>query len=176
MDRDDPALLRAIASGERQALGLLYDRHANVLLAVGLRVLSNRTEAEDVLHDVFLEVWRRAHTYDRGRGTVRTWLLVRMRSRCLDRRKSAAYARRETLENDARSVAPEGPEVADGSRVRGALTNLSDDQRDVVILSYFGGLSASEIATRLEIPIGTVKSRMAAAVRKLRQQLAEAHP
>ncbi len=172
MDEDaqvDQRLVRAIASGDRSALGQLYDRHAPLLLSVGVRILRERAEAEDVLHDVFLEVWRKAHSYDPERASVRSWLLLRMRSRCLDRAKSAAVARRSSLDAapERRSTA-EPEDGADARRLGPWLAQLSEEQRRVILLGYFEGLSCSEMAARLGIPIGTVKSRLGAAMRKLR--------
>ncbi|MEM9074052.1 MAG: sigma-70 family RNA polymerase sigma factor [Myxococcota bacterium] len=143
-----------------------------------MRILRGREEAEDVLHDVFLEVWTKAHTYDAKRASVRSWLLLRMRSRCLDRIKSAAVSRRRPLD-----AAPETADPSDmvgkvdAARVEGWLSGLSEDQRRVILLGYFDGMSCSEMATHLSIPIGTVKSRLAAAMRKLRAELgSEASP
>src|SRR5262245_29015389 len=96
---DDVSLIQAVATGDRRGLGGLYDRYAPVLMALGIRMLGARREAEDLVHDVFLEVWRQAHDYDPRRGSVRTWLLMRARSRALDRRKAAGYARVVSVED-----------------------------------------------------------------------------
>ena len=134
-----------------------------------MRVLRDRREAEDLLHDVLLEVWRQAGDYDRNRGTLRTWLSIRMRSRAIDRRKSPRYSRSVSLENRDEGTASDDPSRApDIAAVRRALTTLSDEQRVVIELGYFSGLSSSEIAKRVDIPVGTVKSRVAAALAKLR--------
>jgi RNA polymerase sigma-70 factor (ECF subfamily) len=168
---EDVRLVEAIASGDRLALGALYDRHAGILLAVARQLLPERAEVEDLVHDVFLEVWKRAHTYDPERASVRRWLLVRLRSRALDRLRSHAYSRRRSLDRDER-VASDDPSVElDAGRVESLLAELSEEQRSVVTLSYFDGLSSSEIAAELSIPIGTVKSRMAAAMQRLRAML-----
>jgi RNA polymerase sigma-70 factor (ECF subfamily) len=172
-DDDDVELVRAIAAGDRDALAGLYDRYASILLGMALRILRDRREAEDLLHDVFLEVWRSARDYDLGRGRVRTWLVVRLRSRALDVLKSARVSRRggdpELLD---RVVAdPEPGESPDRQRVRAVLAELTADQRQVLELAYFDGLSCSEIAAHLSIPIGTVKSRLAAGLGRLRQLL-----
>jgi RNA polymerase sigma-70 factor (ECF subfamily) len=174
--RDDVELVIAVAAGDREALAKLYDRHAGTMLALGVRILGQRGEAEEVLHDVFLEAWRRAGDYDPSRGAVRTWLMLRMRSRCLDLAKSAGRTRArpagDALEALAGSVDPVGGN-ADGERVRGALLDLPDEQRAILELGYFNGLSCSEIATELGIPIGTVKSRLHAALTKLRALFVE---
>jgi RNA polymerase sigma-70 factor (ECF subfamily) len=172
----DAALVRAIAGGDREALAHLYDRFAPSLMAIGSRILCDRREAEDLLHDVFLEVWRLAADYDDQRGSVRGWLLMRMRSRALDRRKAAGFARVVSIEERR---APEEPNASsedpslqpDREAVRRALADLPPDQRTVLELGYFEGLSSSEIAARIEAPIGTVKSRVAAALLKLRGAL-----
>ncbi len=172
-DDDDIALVRAMAGGDRRALAGLYDRHASYLLALGLRILKSRSEAEDLLHDVFLEVWRSVRDYDPTRGRVRTWLVIRMRSRALDVVKSARVSRRSGDEQVLERVVAEVDlsSSPDQHRVRAALTDLSVDQRAVLELAYFEGLSCSEIADRIDVPIGTVKSRVAAALTKLRQAL-----
>jgi len=172
-DEDDVALVRAVAAGDRAALARLYDRYASILLALALRIIRDRREAEDLLHDVFLEVWRSAKDYDTTRGRVRTWLIIRMRSRALDVTKSARVSRRsgdpEVLE---RMVADGDVSSApDRNRVRAALAELTAEQRQVLELAYFDGQSCSEIAERIGIPIGTVKSRLAAGLGKLRQTL-----
>jgi RNA polymerase sigma-70 factor (ECF subfamily) len=174
--RDDVDLVIAIAGGDREALALIYDRHCPAMLAVGLRIVRDRGEAEEILHDVFLEAWKRAGDYDPARGTVRTWLMLRMRSRCLDYVKSAGRSRTKpagaALEAFAGSVEHGGSAVVDGHKVRGALAQLPEDQRVILELGYFSGLSCSEMAEHLEIPIGTVKSRLHAALSKLRSVFA----
>ena len=91
---DEASLVRAIASGDRAALARLYDLYSSLLFALGIRILRDRREAEDLLHDVFLEIWRSAADYDPDRGKVRTWLLIRMRCRAQDRLRSARVSRR----------------------------------------------------------------------------------
>lgn len=169
----DIEVLRSVAAGDRQALGELYDRHAGVMLALGIRIIGVRREAEDLLHDVFLEAWRHAGDYDPGRGSVKTWLLLRMRSRCLDRVRSHGFSRVDSLEVEpARSGAVERADRRlDGARARASLASLPPAQREVLELGYFQGMSFSEIASALDIPIGTVKSRVSAAMVKLREDL-----
>ncbi len=170
---DDVELLRQCAAGDRQALGSLYDRHAAVMLALGLRIVGVRREAEDLLHDVFLEAWRHAGDYDPRRSAVKTWLLLRMRSRCLDRVRSHAFSRTESLDAEpARGGGQERLERAlDGSRLRALVDTLPQGQREVLELGYFAGLTFQEVADQLGIPIGTVKSRVSAAMTRLRGEL-----
>jgi RNA polymerase sigma-70 factor (ECF subfamily) len=174
----DEELVAAVADGDRGALGRLYDRYAPVLLAVTQQVVGSRREAEDLVHDVFLEAWRHADEYDPARGSVRTWLVMRARSRALDRRRSAGFSRVRPLEDEPargdETVPLEDPLLApDRTAVRRALEALPPDQRAVLELGYFEGLSSSEMAERLATPIGTIKSRVAAALAKLRSGFSE---
>lgn len=173
LDESDIAVLRRLANGDKAALGVLYDRHAPVLLALGLRIVRARREAEDLLHDVFLELWRHAGDYQPERGSVKSWMLLRMRSRCLDRVRSHGYSRVVALEAEpARGgVAELDERRLDGNKLRGLIERLPAGQREVLALGYFEGLSFSEIATQLDIPIGTVKSRVSAAMQTLRKEL-----
>lgn len=169
----DPDLAAAMARGDSNALGVLYDRYSPVMLATAVRILGNQREAEDLVHDVLLEAWQKAGDYDRSRGSVRTWLLVRLRSRALDRWRRAGRIRTQTME--ARTIDESLPALADDpgtsvdhARVRLALQELPEPQRRVLELAYFEGLSSTEVAEVLAIPIGTVKSRTAAGLAKLR--------
>ena len=165
----DGELLGRVVAGDRAALGALYHRHARAMLALGLRILGARCEVEDVLHDVFLEVWRRAADYDRKRGSVKTWLLVRMRSRCIDRARSP-MARR--IDGDwLHKVEVHCEPRMDVPRLRALVDALPAPQRLVMELGYFRGLSISEIAGELSVPIGTVKSRLSAGLAALRAEL-----
>jgi RNA polymerase sigma-70 factor, ECF subfamily len=173
---DDLAVVREAARGEIGALAALYDRYAGLLLSMANRMLGDATVAEDLVQDVFLEAWRRAHAFDPSRGSVRTWLLVRLRSRALDRLRSAQHRREVTLDQPRELAAcAEDPELSpDHALVRQALLQLPEDQRRVIELSYFQGLSSSEIAEHMGSPIGTVKSRTAAALGKLRAAMSTA--
>lgn len=180
----DAELVRAVARGDRAALAHLYDRFSPILLAVATRILGERREAEDLLHDVFLEVWRQAADYDSTRGSVRAWMLIRLRSRALDRRKSAGATRVVSLEaetertgEEREASSAEDPALApDRTAIRRALAALPDEQRIVLELGYFEGLSSSEIAARIDAPIGTVKSRVAAGLAKLRSGFTDTPP
>ena len=136
-----------------------------------MRIVRERREAEDLLHDVFLEAWRSAKDFDPKRGRVRTWLAIRMRSRALDHQKSARVSRNagdaglEVVPDDGERTSP------DHARVRDVLAEIGTDQRRVLTLAYFEGLSCAEIAKRIAIPIGTVKSRLAAGLQRLRLAL-----
>lgn len=173
----DEELVVAIARGERLALSTLYERHVELLLALATRLLRDPREAEDLVHDVMLEVWREAGEFDPSRGAVRTWLLMRLRSRALDRLRSAR-SRRLTLGEDRDDVPISESQTAlvDGRRAVGALGELREDHRRVLELCYFDGLSSTEIAGALGIPVGTVKSRVSAAMGQLRRMLGVSRP
>ena len=175
-ETEDEVLVAAMAAGDRAALATLYERHGALLLGLALRIVREKREAEDLLHDVFLEAWRTAKDFDPKRGRVRTWLAIRMRSRALDLQKSARVSRNtgdaglELVVDQAEGSSP------DHGRIRSALAELGQDQRRVLELAYFEGLTCAEIAKRVEIPIGTVKSRIAAGLDRLRSGLVHAGP
>jgi RNA polymerase sigma-70 factor (ECF subfamily) len=170
--RDDLALMAAMATSDRSALGELYDRHASRLLALCTRLLRDRGEAEDVLVEVFWEIWERARRYESSRGSPLTYLVTVARSRALDRlrrRRHEAQVQAATqswaapLPDRLASSHAQGP-LADAlakeerKRVRLALDTLAPTQRQVVELSFLDGLSHQEIADRLGAPLGSVKT------------------
>ncbi len=173
----DEALIYAIARGDREALAKLYDRQAALLLGLGARIFAggaSAREVEDVLHDVFVEVWKHAGDFDPERASARTWLCLRMRSRCLDRARAANRRRAAPLDEASIEPLPESQSaVVDAARVRHALDGIPELQRQVLVLGYFQGLSSQEIADTLQIPLGTVKSRVAAGLTHLRGLLSE---
>jgi RNA polymerase sigma-70 factor, ECF subfamily len=174
----DAELVAAMARGEQAAIESLYDRHAGLMMGVAMRMLKERAAAEDLVHDVFLEAWRAANSFDRARGTVRTWLMVRLRSRALDRLRSARVTRQVDTGGERLPEPEDGPKMDTGGldreRVRIAVAELPEPQRAVLELAYYRGLSSTEVAEVLGVPVGTVKSRTAAAFRKLRAALGEA--
>lgn len=167
----DGDAVAAMARGDARGLADLYARYAAVLLATARRILGDLRSAEDLVHDVFLEAWRQAHTYDHARGTVRTWLLVRLRSRALDRCRAALLRRTVPGVPDAIAEVDDPSEAPDHRTLRAVLMNLPPEQRLVLEHAYFAGLSATEIAATLQIPVGTVKSRLGAGLKKLRSAM-----
>ncbi len=174
-ERDDAELVRAMARGEKAAMSALYDRYAARLMGLAVLLVRDRDEAQDLVHDVFVEVWRVAGQYDPSRGRVWTWLAVRMRSRAIDLITCARRTRNAGSEPLA--IVPDDREGSspDHARVRAALSTLVTTQRDVVELAYFEGLTCTEIAARRAIPLGTVKSRLAKGLGHLRQSLDACH-
>ena len=175
---DDVALLKAIAARNEAALAELYDRYRAILFGLLMRILNNREEAEDVLQEVFLQVWRKANDFDENRGRPFTWLVTLARSRGIDRLRTLA-ARDRVVEAGAREVSEEVSDAATDafkSEQRGlvtkALSQLPDEQKRPLMLAYFDGLTQSEIAARLGAPLGTVKTRMRTGLMNLRELLA----
>ena len=171
----DAELVARMARGDREALARLYERHAPRLCALARQILGDPGEAEDLLHDVFLEAWRHASEYSEARGSVGSWLSLRTRSRAIDRRRSAPRKRNVGLADshlETLSTPPDSSKdparVSDRDRLRQALLTMSESEREVLLLGYFQGLSTSEIAERIGAPLGTVKSRTRAALIKLR--------
>jgi RNA polymerase sigma-70 factor (ECF subfamily) len=167
-----------MARGDSTALAQLYDRYAPNMLALAQRIVGRGAEAEDVIHDVFLEAWRHSADYDPTRGSVKSWLLLRTRSRSLDVQKSARVSK-QAGNLDERWLAELGDPshdtaaTADQARIRQVLVALPPEQREVLLLGYFEGLTSSEIAERVGVPLGTVKSRVAAALAALRGSLSD---
>lgn len=171
---EDQVLIAEAARGSRDAFAALYDRHFASVTTVVRRVLGASSDVDDVVHDIFVEAWQRSGDFDPARGSVRSWLLVRARSRSLDRRKSPAMSRRGTLDFEPSADASVTARIEgyfDSLRVREALARLPAEQRAAIVLGFCEGLSSSEIATKLDVPIGTVKSRVHAAMQKLRLDL-----
>lgn len=168
--RADAELVEAMARGEESALRTLYERHGRAAFSLACSIVGSREEAEEVLVDAFLHVWNRASTWDRSRGTPCAWLMVITRSRALDRirsrRRYRAAVRRSAQGEDgglALPVGNAGPHPEAVVRRHGLsclLEILPEPQREVIVLAYFGGLTHREIASSLELPLGTVKSRL----------------
>jgi RNA polymerase sigma-70 factor, ECF subfamily len=173
----DEALITGAAGGDAGALARLYDRYAPPLLAAGERILGGRRDAEDVLHDVFVEVWQQAGDYDAVRGSVKSWLFLRMRSRAIDRLRLASKKNVElgekVLATATREPAEDPALSPDRAQVRITLGVLPPDQRVAIELAYFGGLSGAQIAAQLGVPLGTVKTRLALGMSKLRAAFGE---
>lgn len=169
----DTELMQRAAAGDPEAFAAIYDRHAGALLALAQRMLRDPNEALDLLHDVFLEAWQHVRTYDASRASPRTWLIVRLRSRALDRRARAArgpsLTRQPEVALEVSSAA--APQAERGRDVARAIASLERDVREVLELTYFDGLTAVEISERAGIPIGTVRSRLARGLERLRSLL-----
>jgi RNA polymerase sigma-70 factor (ECF subfamily) len=175
----DAVLLRQIGDRQPAALDALYDRHASTLLALGRRILGSLADAEEVLQEVFLHVWNNAGRYDTSRSSVSTWLILITRSRAIDRLRTRKVVERthetSVQENPVEHASPEGVETVfiheRRERVRSELIKLPDEQRQVLEMAFYEGLSQSEIAAKADLPLGTVKTRTLLAMKKLRGAL-----
>ncbi len=179
-DAEDAELLRAVARGDESAFARVYDRYSPILLGLLLRILRSRAEAEDVLQEVFLQVWQQARAFDPTRGRAFTWLVTLARSRAIDRlravdsRERAAQRSAEDAPPDAAPQAwadEEAIRVERAEAVRDALGELPEEQRQVLVLAYLEGMSQSEIAAAKNQPLGTVKTRTRAGLKKLSEAL-----
>lgn len=173
----DHELMRRVAAGDSGAFGDLFDRHASKVLGMLIQLLRRRELAEELLQEVFLHAWSRAADYRPQRATPAGWLLMLARSRAIDRlRAEGARRRREeaTVADPTRPavVAAVGTDELEGEErrqvVASALGTLPDDQRRCLELAFYRGLSQSRIAERLDLPLGTVKSRIRIAMSKVR--------
>jgi RNA polymerase sigma-70 factor, ECF subfamily len=173
----DTELLHAVARGDELSLAALYDRYSAILLGLMLRILHSRPEAEDVLQEVFIQIWRRAADFDEARGRGFTWLVTLARSRAIDRLRSldargrAAIAAQREVQDVTADAADDVLHAEQRTVVLAALAQLPEEQSRALLLAYFDGLTQSEIATRLQQPLGTVKTRMRSGLIKLRELL-----
>lgn len=183
---NDPAeLVAAMAAGDSGApLSALYSLYASTVLALLTKMLGSRSEAEEILQEVFVELWRRAPQYDSSRGSVVAWVVTVARSRALDalRARSRRYGDKQLQFSDRHALGTDSgrPDVLVSSTrwhqaLRQAFKQLSEDQRAVLELSYFLGMPHDQIAETLNLPVGTVKSRILAGMRALRTMLPIIH-
>ena len=178
----DLAALERMARGDHEALAELYDRHGRLVYSLALRILRDQSDAEDIVQEVFSQAWRQAARYDARRGNPVAWLINLTRSRAIDR------VRGRRARPDAAAAGPAALDLADlsqpvdeqialshqAARIRAAVGELSLLQRVVIELAFFEGLTHVEIADRLELPLGTVKTRIRQGLLKLRERLAGA--
>lgn len=180
--RPETAAVRVAIDGGEDWFEILVRDHTAMAFAVALRVVKDPTVAEDVVQEAFLSVWRQARTYDRDRGSLRTWLLTVVRNRAIDRLRSE-HSRPTGWAADLDSIldlASDSDVWADVSAaidrdsVRAGLGRLPAEQRRTIELAYFSGLTHVEIAETMDVPLGTVKGRMRMGLQKLRLDLYEA--
>jgi RNA polymerase sigma-70 factor, ECF subfamily len=177
--RVDAALIERILSRDASAVGDLYDRHSRMLYGVILRILRNRSEAEEVLQEVFVTVWNRAETYDGAVGSAAAWLVRIARNRAIDRLRANTARVRAVESVPFERWSSENPETSAslGEQQRAvarALDAIPREQRDLIEEAYYLGLTQSELAERHKLPLGTVKTRIRTGLLTLRQQLSQA--
>jgi RNA polymerase sigma-70 factor, ECF subfamily len=174
----DAELIAGIKSRQKQAFDLFYDRYAQIIFNLCIRILKDENDAEDVVQEVFVQIWKEAGRFDATRASVKTWLFTIARSRSLDR-----YRSRKTVQSRLEDHTDESLQLLAGKEdlqasslmqqyVGNALNQLSKEQRVVLELSYYEGLTQEEIAAQLGEPLGTVKSRIRSALIKLRSLFA----
>ena len=179
--RDQAGLLAAMARGDKSALAGLYDTLAKPLYSLAFRVTGDAAEAQDLVQDVFLQLWNTAGSYDPARGSVFSWAATLTRNRAIDRVRMRKR-RADLLAGSAAELQPAAPAGAGDSAgalwvqekagaVRAALRQLAPDQQQALELAYFSGLTQQEIATRLNEPLGTIKARIRRGLLKLRETL-----
>jgi RNA polymerase sigma-70 factor, ECF subfamily len=172
----DVALLNRISARDANALAELYDAYSRLLFGLILRILQRREEAEEILQEVFVQVWTRAHTYHHALGSPVGWLVSITRNRAIDRLRSNAV-RLQGTERAPMPALPETPETQASAGeqqldIRRALDALPADQRDLIEQAYFQGFTHSELAARWRLPLGTVKTRIRTGMQTLRDHLA----
>lgn len=177
---EDAQLIFRIAAGDRDAFATIYDRFSSPLYSLALKMLANEAEAQDLLQEVFLSVWNKSDTFRADRGSAFSWVVAQLRNRAIDRIRSKRR-RGELLEANAPELEPTGSaattssklcEISERAReVRSAMEQLSAEQREVLRMAYFEGLTQAKISEKLEEPLGTIKARAHRGMARLRTLL-----
>jgi RNA polymerase sigma-70 factor, ECF subfamily len=180
-DEIDPAVIRRVAEGDSVAFERVYDAFSGILYSLGLRILERPEDTEELLQEVFLKIWRDAEDYDPRRGAPLAWAITITRHKAIDKIRSTTRrlrlyeAAEAEAKNDAAASVPQPLNDAESSEnaqaVRESLGRLDPEVRESIELAFFGGLSHSQIATKLSLPLTTVKSRIRRAMMQLRQSL-----
>lgn len=174
----DDRILGLLTEERPEAIEMLYDRYGGLAYSLAYRVLQDGAAAEDVVQDAFLSIWRRADSFRADRGSLRTWLCSIVHHRALDRLRGRAGRARADVPLEGAAPVASVPDMwetvslqIERDHVRHALDELPADQRQAIELAYYGGYSQSEISSLLNVPLGTVKGRTRAALRRLRGEL-----
>lgn len=179
LDSEQSRLMARVSRRDKDAFHAIYDAYRGVVYGIALSMLRSTSEAEDLVQEVFVEIWNRADGFDPSRGRVATWIMVLARSRTIDRVRSARWRSRERSREPEQGDFPaEDSHLrpnrrADDRMLREHVDSLPDEQREAVVLSYFSGYSASEISEITGTPTGTVKSRLRLALGKIRDALVD---
>ena len=182
-DAPETELLARVAGGDTEAFSQLYDRLANVLFSIAVRILHDAHDAEDVVQEVFVQIWAKAGSYDPRLGKPVTWAITLLRNKAIDRLRVSQRGHRlveavtaEQLAGETLHEAPNAPLLGQETAraVRGAVAQLAPEQKQAIEMAFFGGLTQTEIAATLQAPLGTVKARIRRGMLELREAL-EAH-
>jgi RNA polymerase sigma-70 factor, ECF subfamily len=175
---EEALLAQRIRTGDREALGELYDQYASVALAVALRIVADRGQAEDLVHDAFVTVWEKIDRYDIARGSLRSWVLTIVRNRSIDRVRAARPGieigeadEQSLLQTDTNPTWDATVARLGSTQLRAAMATLPDEQREAIELAYFGGHTYREIAGIVGIAEGTANGRLRLGLAKLRSSL-----
>jgi RNA polymerase sigma-70 factor (ECF subfamily) len=175
---EEALLAQRIRTGDREALGELYDQYASVALAVALRIVADRGQAEDLVHDSFVTVWEKIDRYDTARGSLRSWVLTIVRNRSIDRVRAARPGieigeadEQSLLQTDANPTWDAAVANLGSTQLRAAMATLPDEQREAIELAYFGGHTYREIAGIVGIAEGTANGRLRLGLAKLKSSL-----
>jgi len=180
---EDAVLMGKIMTRDSIALSALYDRYARLIYSLIRSVIKNHEEAEDLLQEVFVQLWERASTYDATKGSVYTWIVTLARNRAIDQVRSKSFQQQNKISREVgpdmlyspMESSPFDLVVAEerSRKMRDALSQIPPEQSQVIHIAYFGGCSQSEIAAQLNIPLGTVKTRMRQGMKKLHQLMTD---
>jgi RNA polymerase sigma-70 factor (ECF subfamily) len=177
----DEELMQLVRDGDPRAFEAVFDRHGGAAFSLAYRMCGRRAMAEDVVQEAFLSLWRSGARYDRGRGSVRSWVLGVVHNRAIDSLRRGVVRDKLNVGDDGLAERVAAPQLTDtevarreeAGEVRGALGELPSEQRQVIELAYFGGFTHTEIASMLEVPVGTVKGRMRLGLTKMRTSLGD---
>ena len=183
-NEQDLGLLMKVVKGDEGALGELYDRYASVIFTIALRIVKREEEAEDLVQETFLQVWNKSSMFEGSKGSVYTWVTTIARRKAIDRLRSKSAVHAGTTVDEEAYVRIPDPAFHSNplnaaisaeyeDLIKQGLALLSDEQRDIIDLSYFDGYTQSQIAEKLQIPLGTVKTRMRTGMINLRDFLKE---
>jgi RNA polymerase sigma-70 factor (ECF subfamily) len=172
--RDDVALIARLRAGDQNAMAELYDRYSGVVYGVALRVLANAAAAEDVVQEIFLQLWRNPEAFDANRGRLAPWLAVIARNRAIDhlRRRPAEDDIDELPISTGIDLEGEAAQKLAVDKIRGALAQLPQEQRKTLEMAFFEGMTHTEISGKTGEPLGTVKTRIRAGLLALRKAFA----
>jgi RNA polymerase sigma-70 factor, ECF subfamily len=180
-DLADEDLMQLVRRGHAAAFEVVYDRHTDAAFSLAYRMCAQRGLAEDVVQEAFVSLWRSGARYDRNRGSVRTWILGIVHNRAIDALRRRSVRERGRVRDEGIEERLPSPDLTDleyarrdeAREVRDALERLPDEQRRVIELAYFGGMTHVQIAAMLELPVGTIKGRMRLGLAKMRMTLGD---